>query len=204
MNRTPKTLTPAVLGLCRTLRPNSKPVFLPITPEPSCEPLSCFENVRQKVERDGGKLVLGWSIWEWPKVLVEAEHHAVYQYESGEYRDITPAAPDAAETTRLFLRDDTATYDFDYPGFRRDNIRHALSNRQDVRQFIKIEKAIAELLNSVHGVGRIELTGAKAMQMNALLKEKMRVSQSIVMATIGRNDPCPCGSGRRFKHCHGT
>ena len=19
----------------------------------------------------------------------------------------------------------------------------------------------------------------------------------------GRNDPCPCGSGRKFKHCHG-
>ena len=22
-------------------------------------------------------------------------------------------------------------------------------------------------------------------------------------ATVGRNDPCPCGSGRKFKHCHG-
>jgi uncharacterized protein len=23
-------------------------------------------------------------------------------------------------------------------------------------------------------------------------------------ALPGRNDPCPCGSGRKFKHCHGT
>ena len=23
------------------------------------------------------------------------------------------------------------------------------------------------------------------------------------MATVGRNDPCPCGSGKKFKHCHG-
>jgi uncharacterized protein len=22
-------------------------------------------------------------------------------------------------------------------------------------------------------------------------------------ANAGRNDPCPCGSGRKFKHCHG-
>ena len=22
-------------------------------------------------------------------------------------------------------------------------------------------------------------------------------------ADIGRNDPCPCGSGKKFKHCHG-
>jgi uncharacterized protein YchJ len=23
------------------------------------------------------------------------------------------------------------------------------------------------------------------------------------LAMAGRNDPCPCGSGRKFKHCHG-
>ncbi len=23
------------------------------------------------------------------------------------------------------------------------------------------------------------------------------------MANVGRNDPCPCGSGKKFKHCHG-
>ena len=21
---------------------------------------------------------------------------------------------------------------------------------------------------------------------------------------VGRNEPCPCGSGKKFKHCHGT
>ena len=24
------------------------------------------------------------------------------------------------------------------------------------------------------------------------------------MRDIGRNDPCPCGSGRKFKKCHGA
>ena len=24
------------------------------------------------------------------------------------------------------------------------------------------------------------------------------------METAGRNDPCPCGSGRKFKHCCGA
>jgi preprotein translocase subunit SecA len=23
------------------------------------------------------------------------------------------------------------------------------------------------------------------------------------MDKIGRNDPCPCGSGKKYKHCHG-
>jgi preprotein translocase subunit SecA len=22
-------------------------------------------------------------------------------------------------------------------------------------------------------------------------------------ANVGRNDPCPCGSGRKYKRCHG-
>jgi preprotein translocase subunit SecA len=21
---------------------------------------------------------------------------------------------------------------------------------------------------------------------------------------VSRNDPCPCGSGKKFKHCHGS
>ena len=27
-------------------------------------------------------------------------------------------------------------------------------------------------------------------------------SKQTVRMRIGRNDPCPCGSGRKFKHCH--
>ena len=23
-------------------------------------------------------------------------------------------------------------------------------------------------------------------------------------ANVGRNEPCPCGSGKKFKHCHGA
>ncbi|HZN47238.1 MAG TPA: SEC-C metal-binding domain-containing protein, partial [Ramlibacter sp.] len=23
------------------------------------------------------------------------------------------------------------------------------------------------------------------------------------MPRVGRNDPCPCGSGKKYKHCHG-
>ncbi|RYD89542.1 MAG: hypothetical protein EOP61_31435, partial [Sphingomonadales bacterium] len=25
-----------------------------------------------------------------------------------------------------------------------------------------------------------------------------------VAANLGRNSPCPCGSGRKYKHCHGA
>ncbi|MBM5574520.1 hypothetical protein GKO28_09715 [Deefgea sp. CFH1-16] len=25
----------------------------------------------------------------------------------------------------------------------------------------------------------------------------------IQFSGVGRNDPCPCGSGKKYKHCHG-
>ena len=28
-------------------------------------------------------------------------------------------------------------------------------------------------------------------------------AQGIDFSHVGRNDPCPCGSGKRFKDCHG-
>ena len=28
-------------------------------------------------------------------------------------------------------------------------------------------------------------------------------SQQVASSKVGRNDPCPCGSGRKFKLCHG-
>ncbi|MEJ7480565.1 SEC-C metal-binding domain-containing protein, partial [Staphylococcus pasteuri] len=34
-------------------------------------------------------------------------------------------------------------------------------------------------------------------------KEKVK-SQPIVKGDqVGRNDPCPCGSGKKYKNCHG-
>jgi preprotein translocase subunit SecA len=27
--------------------------------------------------------------------------------------------------------------------------------------------------------------------------------QSNLLAPVGRNEPCPCGSGKKYKFCHG-
>jgi preprotein translocase subunit SecA len=34
-------------------------------------------------------------------------------------------------------------------------------------------------------------------------KEKQKVQPIRVEKKVGRNDPCPCGSGKKYKHCHG-
>ena len=35
------------------------------------------------------------------------------------------------------------------------------------------------------------------------LVSKLTSRDSTVRAKIGRNERCPCGSGRKYKHCHG-
>ena len=33
--------------------------------------------------------------------------------------------------------------------------------------------------------------------------EKGKTAPIKVDKSVGRNDPCPCGSGKKYKHCHG-
>ncbi|HNV95909.1 MAG TPA: SEC-C metal-binding domain-containing protein, partial [Bacteroidales bacterium] len=33
--------------------------------------------------------------------------------------------------------------------------------------------------------------------------EERKAEPVRVEKKIGRNDPCPCGSGKKYKHCHG-
>ncbi len=42
---------------------------------------------------------------------------------------------------------------------------------------------------------------APAEVMMILAAEEAQLQKAVAKA--GRNDPCPCGSGRKFKHCHG-
>ena len=34
--------------------------------------------------------------------------------------------------------------------------------------------------------------------------EKINTSKTTVSKKIGRNDICPCGSGKKYKFCHGS
>jgi uncharacterized protein len=49
---------------------------------------------------------------------------------------------------------------------------------------------------------------AELLRRNRAPAEVMRIlaaaeaEQQAAFARAGRNEPCPCGSGRKFKHCH--
>jgi preprotein translocase subunit SecA len=46
-----------------------------------------------------------------------------------------------------------------------------------------------------------DMGGLGADEEAAQVQARAQAQQAF--ANIGRNDPCPCGSGKKFKHCHG-
>ena len=77
-----------------------------------------------------------------------------------------------------------------------------------ISQYIQAFEAEYELLNrgtraELHG--EIELTDQEAVEMRQIMRKKMSAYQRILnrLPKPGRNDPCPCGSGKKFKNCHG-
>ncbi len=66
-------------------------------------------------------------------------------------------------------------------GLRRDAVR-VVFHAQVVEQSPRVDPVV-----------RLQGTGGAALKKQATAKDK-----------IGRNDPCPCGSGQKYKRCHGA
>jgi hypothetical protein len=156
-----------LLGKC-FVHCGEKQFLLTITADPDSQPLDCFHNARKKVTQGGGRIVYGWAIWIWPRVYIEAEHHAVFEPADGAPW-IDPTPPHISDiTARLFIEDPTAIYDFDNEGIRRDNIRHALVKDPLVPAFFESARAFNVAMNALPGVGEIRVPPAVAQRINAL------------------------------------
>lgn len=90
INNTPKNISPEIEKLCGEIVPSQVPVFLDIETETDMVPLDCFVNIQKKKEKDGGSIQYGWKIWEWSKIMIEAEFHAVWVSPQNHFVDITP------------------------------------------------------------------------------------------------------------------
>lgn len=53
--------------------------------------------------------------------------------------------------------------------------------------------------------GEVETTaaGGAAQQRPGMAAAGVAMAAAGEMPRVGRNDPCPCGSGKKYKHCHG-
>jgi SEC-C motif len=197
-------LNPRTKEFCARIRSGARPQLMVIQPEPGSEPNNCFFSVRNRVRRDGGRIQLGWSIWELPGVYLEAERHAVFAPADGSpWLDISPALVPQI-TTRLFLPDDAAAeYDFTNDGVREGNIREALAADDRITEFFRLAEQIEALLNSHPGLGEITLKGENAINCKRLQRAASSLIKALAMEYTPRNAPCFCGSGKKFKKCHG-
>lgn len=200
----PEATAPHVLAFCERICPSSSPVRLAIRPEPGCLPRECFPNVRQKMEREGGHIRYGWAIWEWPRVFIEAEHHAVHEGRDGSLTDVTPSTEEDPQAARLFLPDDSAVYDFDNPdGGRRDNIRQALAPDAQIEQYLRLAAELAEIMLRTPGTGMVKISSPDASRVQFIGKRSAQLKREIAMRYTSQGAPCFCGSGQKFKRCHG-
>ncbi|MBL7665688.1 MAG: preprotein translocase subunit SecA [Bacteriovoracaceae bacterium] len=94
--------------------------------------------------------------------------------------------------------------------------REAFTLYEDMK--LRIKQAVIETIFEVKLYTADEIAEIKKQQ-EAMLEaqlaahrkarelEEKGASAKTVQRTdskVGRNDPCPCGSGKKFKHCHGT
>lgn len=108
---TPPQLTGEIERFAASLRA-STPAFVAVIADKHGLYGWCSDGVRQKVAADGGSIAFGWTIWEWPGVMLTAEFHAVWRNEAGEMLDVTPKP--GGEDRILFVPDSSCPQDFDF------------------------------------------------------------------------------------------
>lgn len=153
----PKLIKPHVIKFCRRVVCDSEPYYIPVQPDKDGETLNCFSIVKDRVTREGGEAIIGWAIWEWPKVIIEAEFHCVWRNSDGEILDITPRDPPIKRI--LFIEDSRQQYE----GFQVDNIRHALKRDKDIFRMIELGDLLFEVLNRgdlkhMHGTVAVDIS----------------------------------------------
>ena len=154
--RPPKIIKPYVLSFARqVVGEETTPTYVPCSPVSGALQNECFPLVDSHIERNGGRVVLGWAIWEWPSVFIEAEFHAIWCAPGGNIIDI---APRPFPIQRILFVEDARRK---YSGMQVDNIRKPLVKDKDVKRFIDLAGQWFRLLNQgklKHQYGEIEKT----------------------------------------------
>lgn len=194
----PDIETDIVAAFCSKVFLDQKPVIIPVATEPYCRKNECFDNVEEKVKRDGGSLEHGWQVWMWPELFIEAEFHAVWKSPDGGYLDITPK--DRKRPTILFIPDNRIRYE----GLPVDNKRKSISTNQLVDLYLAIAEARFLLMR--YGSKPYEANFTLSPNEADLYREldKWRTGLTVMFGKrASGNRPCPCKSGRKIKSCCG-
>lgn len=131
----PKIIKPYVRSFCRTVCKN-EPLFVLLRPLPNKPINNCFKIVEEHIAVHGGNQLNGWAIWEWTKVLIEAEFHCVWETPTGDLIDIAPKPFQLDKI--LFLPDPQKQY----RNRQVNNVRKPLSRNKDIDRCIELSNLI--------------------------------------------------------------
>lgn len=141
----------AVLKLRQSLRTNRAAATVRVIPAPRAMEGCCHQNVREKVNRVGGRMQLGWAVWQHSNLFIEGELHAVYDPGDGrEWIDCTPNSfPDGSRCPEiLFIPNDNESYDFRSTDIA-DNVRVPLVDDPRVLEALRLASDKNRLINRV-------------------------------------------------------
>ena len=69
--------------------------------------------------------------------------------------------------------------------------------------FLNASPELYSMLTMGLGVAGAWIPAVEGLLLGAGAASQQRPSRPVASTKIGRNEPCPCGSGRKYKHCHG-
>ena len=174
------------------------PKYIDIEPEFDAENGSCFVNVKRKVERAGGRAILGWQFCEY-SYMIEGEFHSIWESPVGRLIDITPGNSAEIKQT-LFVVDKNASYS----GTAIDNIRINTTDNKLVDDVIEIEEAkfkLEDQLYTAEGVAKQRIN--KEVQVCYHFIELFSTDIDFFLVNNGNmQSPCYCNSGMEFQLCH--
>lgn len=198
---TPAEIGPTLQQLIDELVPGGQPIYVDVRPLEGAPANECFPLVDALVERLGSQRLLGWSLWEFPTLFVEAEFHAVWQMGTG--RLVDPAPKQEATERVLFLPDPSSTY----TGLQVNNLRRAIRPNPLLQAYLRTFDAQLELLNrgeraGQHGMVSLLDDEAQEMYEIQLQREQLHLQLAACFPEVGPYHPCPCGSGKKVRWCH--
>ena len=177
-----------------------EPFYIYVQPESFCKNNWCFQNVEEKIRRDGGEAVLGWSIMWVEHKFIEAEFHSVWKSPAGSLIDITPLSKLIKSDKILFLKDSEKEYE----GLRVDVIRKPLCDDPFINDYIKIARVLFKIVEKIQEPHetRLYLHDDDAMVYNQI-QRLISVIAFMCKEERNINSLCICGSNKKYKHCCG-
>jgi preprotein translocase subunit SecA len=67
----------------------------------------------------------------------------------------------------------------------------------------EIERAAEDLESRAEKIANVTYTAPTETGEVQTVLDDSTVQASNAVPRVGRNEPCPCGSGKKYKHCHG-